>query len=221
MGETAIVCRIANATMGKESTVDWLAWADDYDLIREGVSKVIPGFEDYNQRVRQPGGFYLPNPPRENQYHTDTGKAKFTINPIPEHRLEPDQLAMTTVRSHDQFNTTIYGLHDRYRGLHYERRIIMMNREDIDARRLTPHQRVDITSHYLGQTRTVHDYIVVEYPIPRQCAAMYYPEANVLVPINSTEPLSNCPTYKHTVITVQAAGSSTAVDLDSNEATGP
>ncbi len=198
--------------LGKRSTVDWRAWSENYDLIRDGVAKVIPGFENYNERVRVPGGFYLPNPPRHNQYHTDTGKAKFTINPIPQHRLEPAQLLMTTVRSHDQFNTTIYGLHDRYRGLHYERRIIMMHHDDIIERGLMPLQRVEITSHFEGEMRTLTDYIVVEYPIPRQCAAMYYPEANYLVPINSTEPRSNCPTFKSTVITVKPADSSNSRD---------
>lgn len=205
LNETEIVCRIASAVLGSRATVDWLAWANDYDLIRDGIAKVIPGCTDYNTKVRQPGGFYLPNPPRENIYNTSTGKAKFTINPIPEHALAPGQLVMMTVRSHDQFNTTIYGLHDRYRGLHYERRIIMMHRDDLAERGLKPQQRVDITSHYQGETRSVHDFIAVEYPIPRHCAAMYYPEANVLVPIGSTEPLSNIPTFKHTVITVQAA----------------
>ena len=205
MGETEIVCRIARAVLGPRSTVDWLAWADDYDLVRDGIAQVIPGCHDYNARVRHPGGFYLPNPPRENVYHTDTGKAKFTVNPIPEHHLEPGQLVMTTVRSHDQFNTTIYGLHDRYRGLHYERRIIMMNREDMAEQGISPRQLVDVTSHFNGQTRVACGIVAVEYPIPRRCAAMYYPEANVLVPVGSTEPLSNIPTFKHTVISVRPA----------------
>jgi anaerobic selenocysteine-containing dehydrogenase len=110
---------------------------------------------------------------------------------------------MTTVRSHDQFNTTIYGLHDRYRGLHYERRVVMMNREDMNEQGLSPRQLVDVTSHWDGQTRVARGFVVVEYPIPRQCAAMYYPEANVLIPIGSTEPLSNCPTFKHTIISLR------------------
>ena len=205
MGETAIVCRMAHAVLGDRATVDWLAWANDYDLIRDGIAKVIPGCQDYNARVRHPGGFYLPNPPRENVYHTDTGKANFTVNPIPEHHLEPGQFVMTTVRSHDQFNTTIYGLHDRYRGLHHERRVVMLNREDMDEQGLSPRQLVDVTSHWKGQTRTAHGFLVVEYPIPRRCAAMYYPEANVLIPIDSTEPLSNCPTFKHTIISLRPA----------------
>ena len=203
MGETAIVCRMAHAVLGSRATVDWSAWAEDYDLIRDGIAKVIPGCEDYNARVRHPGGFYLPNPPRENTYLTDTGKANFTINPIPDHHLEPGQLVMTTVRSHDQFNTTIYGLHDRYRGLHHERRIIMMNRADMDEQGISPRQLVDVTSHFKGQTRVARNIVAVEYPIPRHCAAMYYPESNVLIHVDSTEPLSNIPTLKHVIISLQ------------------
>jgi molybdopterin-dependent oxidoreductase alpha subunit len=205
MGETAIVCRMAHAVLGTRSRIDWLAWATDYDLIRDGIAAAIPGCDAYNARVRHPGGFYLPNPPRENVFHTPVGKALFTVNPIAEHRLEPGQLLMTTVRSHDQFNTTIYGLHDRYRGLHFERRVVMMNREDLEERRLSPRQVVDVTSHFNGQTRTASGFRVVEYPIPRHCAAMYYPEANVLVPIGATEPLSNIPASKSVVISLRPA----------------
>src|SRR2546430_1477696 len=115
---------MAHAVIGDRSTVDWLSWADDYDLVRDGIAKVIPGCDDYNARVRHPGGFYLPNPPRENIYRTNTGKANFTVNPIPNHQLDPGQIVMTTVRSHDQFTTTIYGLHDRYRGMHRERSLV-------------------------------------------------------------------------------------------------
>ena len=117
---------------------------------------------------------------------------------------------MTTVRSHDQFNTTIYGLHDRYRGIHFERRVVMMNQQDLDERRLAPRQVVDITSHFNGQTRTASGFRVVEYPIPRHCAAMYYPEANVLVPIGATEPLSNIPAYKSVVISLRPAAPAAA-----------
>jgi anaerobic selenocysteine-containing dehydrogenase len=208
MGETAIVCRMAHAVLGTRTTIDWSAWANDYDHVRDAIAKVIPGCHDYNARVRHPGGFYLPNPPRENIYHTTTGKANFTVNPIPAHDLQPDQFVMTTVRSHDQFNTTIYGMHDRYRGLHNERRIVMLNRDDLEEQGLAPKQLVDVTSHWEGQTRTARGFVVVAYPIPRHCAAMYYPEANVLVPIGSTEPLSNCPTFKHTIISVRPASSS-------------
>ncbi|SFJ68523.1 FdhF/YdeP family oxidoreductase [Planctomicrobium piriforme] len=205
LGEPDIICRMANAVLGTRTTIDWLAWADEYDNIRDGIAKVIPGCENYNRDVRLPGGFYLPNPPRENRYPTPTGKALFTVNPLPRHQLQPGQLAMTTVRSHDQFNTTIYGLHDRYRGLHYERRVVMMHADDIKDRGLKPLQKVDVTSHFEDQQRTAHSFVVVEYPIPRGNAAMYYPEANVLIPIGSTDSVSNCPTFKHTVITVAPA----------------
>jgi len=205
MPETAIVCRMAHAALKERATVDWLAWANNYDHIRDAIAQVIPGCQDYNTRVRQPGGFYLPNPPRENVYHTKTGKANFTVNALPVYDLQPGQFAMTTVRSHDQFNTTIYGLHDRYRGLHFERRIVMLCKEDIEAQGLKPRELVDITSHWKNQTRTARGFVVVEYPIPKRCAAMYYPEANVLIPIESTEPLSNCPTFKHTIISLRPA----------------
>ena len=211
LGEAAIVCRMADAVLGARSTVDWRAWARDYDLIRDGIAAAIPGCEDYNARVGHPGGFYLPNPPRENVFPTPSGKALLTVNPIPEDPLEPGQLLLTTVRSHDQFNTTIYGLHDRYRGLHFERRVVMMNREDMDEQGLSPRQVVDVVSHFAGQTRVAPGFVVVEYPIPRRCAAMYYPESNVLAPIGSTEPLSNIPTYKSIVISLHPAPGHTLV----------
>lgn len=209
IGETAIVCRMAHAVLGERATVDWPAWAENYDHIRDAIAKVIPGCHDYNTRVRHPGGFYLPNPPRENVYHTTTGKANFTVNPIPNHELQPDEFMMTTIRSHDQFNTTIYGLHDRYRGLHHERRVVMLNRADMDEQGLSPHQVVDVTSHWKGQTRTACNFVAVEYPIPRRCAAMYYPEANVLIPVGHTDPLSNCPSFKRTIITLSPAQTGT------------
>jgi molybdopterin-dependent oxidoreductase alpha subunit len=205
LGETEILCRLAAATLGTRATVDWKAWGNDYDLIRDGIAKVIIGCENYNRDIRRPGGFYLPNPPRENRFPTPTGKALLTVNPMPRLELAPGQLLLTTIRSHDQFNTTIYGLHDRYRGVHYDRRVIMMNTEDIRSRGLCHLQKVDITSHYEGQTRQARGFVVIEYPIPRQCAAMYYPEGNVLVPIGSTDGVSNCPAFKSTVITVAAA----------------
>lgn len=205
LGETEIICRLAEATLGSRATVPWGDWGDDYGLIRDGIGKVIPGCDGYNEKVRHPGGFYLPNPPRENRFPTPTGKALLTVNPIPHHELRPGQFAMTTVRSHDQFNTTIYGLHDRYRGLHYERRVVMMNVEDLRELGLEPRQRVDVSSHFEGEVRVARNFVVVEYPIPRRCAAMYYPEANVLIPIGSTDSVSNCPTFKHTIISLAAA----------------
>ena len=151
--EVAIICGIADATLGSGGSVKWAQMSDDYDRIREAIAKTISGCEDYNQKVRKPGGFYLPNHARHNEYITTTGKANFTVNPIPQRHLEPGQLILMTIRSHDQFNTTIYGLHDRYRGIHNERRIILMNKDDIAERGLEARQTVNITSHFNGQTR--------------------------------------------------------------------
>jgi len=205
LSEPAIIAGMAKATLGDRTTVDWDALTDNYDRIREHIEHVVPGFTQYNTRVRQPGGFYLPNAPYQGKFNTPSRRAGFTVQAIPHHDLAPDQLLLMTIRSHDQFNTTIYGLHDRYRGLHFERRVVMMNREDMDEQGLSPRQVVDVVSHFAGQTRVAPGFVVVEYPIPRRCAAMYYPESNVLAPIGSTEPLSNIPTYKSIVISVHPA----------------
>ncbi|HEX4796742.1 MAG TPA: FdhF/YdeP family oxidoreductase [Humisphaera sp.] len=203
--EIATICALARATLVTRSKVKWEEFAENYDLIRDEISRTVPGFENYNQRVRDPGGFYLPNGPRENRYKTDTGRAHFTVNPIPTRDLQPDQLVLMTIRSHDQFNTTIYGMHDRYRGIHNERRVILMNEQDIAARGLAARQTVDITSHYNGQTRLARQFIVVPYPIPKGCCAAYFPEANVLVAIDHTSDKSNQPASKYVVVTVKAA----------------
>jgi len=205
LGETEIVCRLAQAVLGTRSTVDWQAWGDDYDNIREGIAKVIPGCAQYNAQVRRPGGFHLPNPTREGKYQTPTGKAQFTVNPISKLRLQPGQLLLTTIRSHDQFNTTIYGLQDRYRGIHNERRVVLMHADDLAERKLHARQLVDVTSHFGEERRTAQSVIAVPYPVPRGCAAMYFPEANVLVPIGSTDAVSNCPSFKQMIITVAAS----------------
>lgn len=205
LSEPMIVARLAVATLGNRSRVDWLGLAADYDRIRDHIARVVPGCEDYNRRVRQPGGFYLPNGPRERRFPTDTGKARFTVNPLPEQRLEPGQLLLMTVRSHDQFNTTVYGLDDRYRGIYGGRRVVFLNPEDVRERGLGSGDLVDLVSHFRGQTRVAPGFRVVEYDIPRGCAAAYFPEANVLVPLDSTAAVSNTPTSKHIVITVRRA----------------
>lgn len=201
--EVAIVCEMAAATLGDRVKNPWRDWANDYDLIRDGIAAVIDGCENYNEKVRQPGGFYLPNAARERQFNTDTGKANFTVNPIPPDTIQPGQFAMTTVRSHDQFNTTIYGNHDRYRGILNARRVVMMNAADMREKGLQSRDPVEVTSHHAGETRTLQDFQVVEYPIPRGCVAMYYPEANPLIPMTSTDASSNCPSFKHTAVTIE------------------
>ena len=131
LSEPAIVGRLSQAVFGKGHTVKWGPMFENYDVVREHIAHVIPGFEDYNKRVRRPSGFYLPNGAREGKFNTPDGKAHFTLNAIPENRLEDGQFVLMTVRSHDQYNTTIYGLNDRYRGIHNERRVILMNPQDM------------------------------------------------------------------------------------------
>jgi molybdopterin-dependent oxidoreductase alpha subunit len=205
--ECAIVAGIAKATLGARSKVDWDFLVADYDRIRDRIERVVPGFEDYNHRARQHGGFYLPNPIQRREFPTPTGKARFTVHPLPGLRLAPCQLLMMTIRSHDQYNTTIYGLDDRYRGIHHGRRVILLNEEDCRERGLAQGDLVDITSHFCGQTRVARRFAVYPYPIPRRCAATYFPEANVLVPLDSVAEKSNTPASKSVVITVERSKS--------------
>jgi molybdopterin-dependent oxidoreductase alpha subunit len=203
LSETAIVARLATTTLNKRSNVDWLALAGNYDLIRASIERVIPGFEDYNGRVRVPGGFYLPNLARERQFKTATGRAQFTIHKLPRHDLKEGQFLMMTMRSHDQFNTTIYGLDDRYRGIYNGRRVVFLNPQDVSEAGLNEGQLVDLISHFEGEERTAARFVVVPYSIPRRCAATYFPEANVLVPIKSVAEKSNTPASKSVIISLR------------------
>jgi molybdopterin-dependent oxidoreductase alpha subunit len=202
LSEVAIVCGLALATLGGRSTVDWVGCTENYDLIREYVARTIPGFENFNEKLRHPGGFYLPNGPRERNFTTENGKANFTTTPYEKHVLEPGQLVLMTIRSHDQFNTTVYDYNDRYRGIHNERRVIFMNAADVAERGLRAKQLVTITSHFEGQQRHAEQFIVVPYDIPKGNCAVYFPEGNVLVPIGSVAYKSNTPTSKFVVVTV-------------------
>jgi molybdopterin-dependent oxidoreductase alpha subunit len=193
--ETAIIAGIAMATLGAHSNIDWKRLASDYSLIRDHISHVIPGFADFNDRIAK-GPFYLPNPARERRFVTASGKAQFAVAPISAHDLSGDRFILTTIRSHDQFNTTVYGLHDRYRGVHGGRRVLFMNPDDMAARAWTANMRVDITSHFEGEERVARRFQLVPYGIPRRCLAAYYPEANVLVPLGSVALESNTPTSK-------------------------
>ncbi len=203
--ETAIVAGLANAVFGQagKSRTDWLALAADYHRIREHISHVVPGFHDFNARVAKAGGFYLGNPARERVFPTPTGKAQFTVHPIPRHELAPGQFLTMTIRSHDQFNTTIYGLDDRYRGIHNGRRVIFLHPDDVRDAGFAPGDRVDITSHFGSEQRHAPGFTVVPYSIPRRCAATYYPETNVLVPLQSVADGSNTPTSKSVVISLR------------------
>ena len=206
LSEPAIVARLARAVLGDASGVDWEAMEADYDRIRDRIAAVIPGFEDFNRRVRQPGGFTLPNSAANLRFNTSTGKARFTVQPIPNIPLAPGQLLMMTVRSHDQYNTTVYGLDDRYRGVYQERRVVFMNRDDVAELGLVSHQVVDLIGEYKGERRVAPRFIVVPYDIPRGCTATYFPEANVLVPVDDFADGSRTPASKSVVIRVVPTG---------------
>ncbi|HKK76726.1 MAG TPA: FdhF/YdeP family oxidoreductase [Saprospiraceae bacterium] len=201
--EPAIIAGIAKATLGAKSTVDWKDMTADYDKIRDAIEAVIPGFEDYNQRVREPGGFYLPNGARQQEFHTKSGKAHFTINTVPKSELTDGEYHMMTIRSHDQFNTTIYGLDDRYRGIYQGRRVVLMNKEDMVRGNLQQGDWVNLVGFHQKKKRVAPNFMVVDYPIPPRCVATYFPEANVLVPINSYEPTSKTPASKKVVVKLE------------------
>ena len=203
LSESAIVAGMAKATLVNKS-LDWDKLVANYDNIRDLIEKTIVGFDNYNVRVRQDGGFYLPNLPRERKFGTDSAKAKFSINKLETIQLLDNEYLMMTIRSHDQFNTTIYGLDDRYRGIYNERRIIMMNESDMAEAKLEKYQVVNLYNRYGGIERLAKKFIVVPYNIPRKCVATYFPEANVLVPIDSFADISKTPTSKSVVIRIKA-----------------
>ena len=205
LSEVAIISGVAIATLGDRTPTDWVAMTENYDVIRDHVARVVPGFERFNDGLREPGGFYLPNGPRERRFTTPNGKANFTATTLEKPALAPGQLVLTTVRSHDQFNTTIYEYNDRYRGIFNERRVLFMHAADMAERGLNSQTLIDITSHYEGQQRTVEKFVAVPYDIPRGNVAAYFPEANPLVPIGSVAKVSNTPTSKYVVVTVRAA----------------
>ncbi len=201
--EVAIVCGLAKATLGKKSTVDWDSLVGDYDRIRDLIAQTIEGFENYNQKVRQPGGFYIPNGPRKRDFSkTSDGKAHFTVNAPTHHELQADELLLMSIRSHDQFNTTVYKNEDRYRGVYKERRVVFMHPDDMAHRGLVEKQSVDLHSRYDGVTRSAHRFLVVPYDIPRGCMAAYYPETNVLIPIDEKAEKSHTPISKSIVVRV-------------------
>jgi len=203
LSECAILCQLAAKTLGPKTKLDWHALRNNYDLIRDYIAKTIPGCDNYNEKVRHPGGFYLPNAPRRGNFeNTSTGKANFSTHPLTEIKLAKNQFLMMTVRTHDQFNTTIYGLNDTYRGISGNRRIIMINDEDLLELGLFAGDLVDLTNNFGDTQRVAPRFTVVPYPIPRRCAATYFPEGNVLVPIDSVAEKSNTPTSKSVIITI-------------------
>lgn len=204
LSEVAIVCRLARATLGERDGGDlpWQDFEDDYDVIRDRISRVVPGFESFNEDVRRKDGFVLPNGPRdERRFDTASGRAVLTVNEL-EHLERPaGRLILQTLRAHDQFNTTIYSLNDRYRGIRKGRDVVFVNPDDLAELGLADGQRVDVHSEWRGHAdRVLHNQRIVAYPTARGCAAAYYPEANVLVPLESAAEESNTPVSKAVIV---------------------
>lgn len=207
LSEPAIVAGIAKAAL-PDTPIDWIGMSTNYDAIRDGIEAVVPGFDQYNRRVKE-GNMVLPNGARDRVWNTTSGKAHFTVHPIPDLDLAPGRLRLMTIRSHDQYNTTIYDVNDRYRGIKNGRYIIFMNYADISDMGLKPGAVVDLISHWEDGMREAHGFTIVTYSIPRGCAAGYFPEMNPLVPLGSVAEGSNTPTSKSIEISLRlAAGKS-------------
>lgn len=196
LSEVEIIARLAEAFHGPAGPVLWRWLAADYDRIRNLIERVVPGFRDYNTRVLEDGGFYLPNPAKERVWDTPDGCARFGLAEMDVFEPAPGRLVLQTIRSHDQFNTTIYGPHDRYRGIGNARRIILVNPQDLQARGIRPGTPVDITSFWNDERRVARGFIAIPYEMPPGSAAAYFPEANVLVPATSQAIESGTPTSK-------------------------
>ncbi|EHB53932.1 oxidoreductase alpha (molybdopterin) subunit [Mycolicibacterium rhodesiae JS60] len=218
--EVAIICQLARTVLGADHPVPWETFAGDYDTIRDAIAAVVPGCADYNTRVRQPDGFQLPHPPRDSrEFPTVTGKANFAVNELNWVPVPPGRLVLQTLRSHDQYNTTIYGLDDRYRGVKGGRRVIFVNPADIESLGLAEGDRVDLISEFTDghgrlQERRAEDFLVVPYSTPVGNAAAYYPETNPLVPLDHVAAKSNTPVSKAVVIRLERGGQESGTAWD-------
>lgn len=206
--EVDIVCSLALATLGADSPVPWAAMRDDYTEIRRRIARVVPGCASYDEKVHQPGGFVLPHPPRDNRvFETAGGKAVITSTPLEVLDVPEGRFLLQTMRSHDQFNTTIYGLDDRYRGVKGGRRVLFVNPDDLRDLGYAEGDVIDIVSEWKdGVERVAEAFRIVSYDQPRGCVAAYYPEANALVPLDSTAEKSNQPVYKSVVVRLDRPG---------------
>jgi anaerobic selenocysteine-containing dehydrogenase len=202
LSEVAIVSGIGNALFGRDRNMDWDAFTADYGSIRARIEHVVEGFTGFATALRERGELELPNGARERRFDTKSGRARFTVHDLPRHDLLPGQFLMMTIRSHDQFNTTIYSDDDRYRGVRGDRRVVLLNEEDLAAAGIPDGGAVDIVSHFEGQERVARGFTAVAYPIPRRCAATYFPEANVLVPLDHVADKSGTPASKSVVISL-------------------
>ena len=203
VSEPEIIAHIADAYFKGMHSVDWKTLGDNYEMVRELIDKVAKGFKDTEERAKG-SGYYLPNNARDKDFsHLPNGKAQFMVNNLPNHNLNEDEFMLMTIRSHDQFNTTIYGLHDRYRGIYNERRVLFMNKKDMAAKGLAKRDVVNLHSHYDGVKRTAEKFLVIPYNIPEGNLGAYFPETNVLVPINHYADRSYTPISKSVKVTVE------------------
>jgi molybdopterin-dependent oxidoreductase alpha subunit len=209
LSEVAIVCRLARHVLGADSPIPWSDFEANYDMIRDRIASTVPGCEDYNRKVREPNGFTLPHGPRdERRWPTKSGRAEITVNDLEWPRCPPGRLLLQTIRSHDQFNTTIYGLDDRYRGIRKGRRVVFVNPDDLVDLGVADGSVVDLHSEWRdGVDRIAEHFRVVSFPTARGCAAAYFPEANSLVPLDSQADRSGTPTSKAVVIRLAPARS--------------
>ncbi|MEN2281624.1 FdhF/YdeP family oxidoreductase [Algoriphagus sp. SE2] len=195
LSEPHIISQIASRTVGNK-IVDWYSLIDNYDKIRDLIAKSVKGFESFNERLNKRSILELPNGPREGKFTNDIGKARFTINSLPDYQLEEDEVMMMTIRSHDQFNTTIYGMDDRYRGIYGTRTVVLMNKDDISHFKLDIQKPIILYNEYEGKLREVKGLTIVPYDIPSKCIATYFPECNELVPLQLKARKSNTPASK-------------------------
>lgn len=199
--EVAIIAGLARALFGDADPTEWERFVEDHDLVRDHIAAVVPDFEDFNERVRRPGGFLLPHGPRdERRFDTATGTARFTINPVQRLEVPDGHLVLQTIRSHDQYNTTVYGLDDRYRGIRGGRHVVFVHPDDLHDAGLADGDVVDVVSAHRGVERVARGFRAVAYPTARGCCAAYFPEANVLVPLDSVADESNTPTSKSIIV---------------------
>jgi molybdopterin-dependent oxidoreductase alpha subunit len=200
LSEAAIVAGIARATLGDRSVVEWESFVSDYDRIRDAIEDVFPIFWDYNERIRVPGGFHLIPNARQRIWDTPSGKAQFLLyDGLDEdwHKDDVDTLMLSTIRSHDQYNTTVYSMSDRYRGVYNQRDVVFLNRSELERRGLQDGDRIDlVTQSTDGIERRVRNFRAVGYSLPNGCCAAYYPEANPLVPLYAHDPMSFTPSSK-------------------------
>jgi len=202
--ELWIVAGIAEATFGQSTNIDWQGLGSRYDHVRDHIARVVPGFEDFNRRIRDESRIVLPHAVRDKRvFNTEGGKAQFTVHDFDLPNMPDDHYLMMTIRSHDQFNTTVYSQNDRYRGIADSRMVVFMNEQDMRDAGLAQGDKVSITSHYNGETRTMNDFSVVSYAIPVGCVASYYPETNALIPVNHVADISNTPAYKSVEVSLE------------------